>query len=156
MKGYHIKIVCGLAMLAAVAGAIMAPQSTAELTAHATLVISGTVEKVKSYAPLDSSKDFYTEASVRVTGTVVGSTSEDVVVVRHLGGEIGEWALVVEDQPSFREGEQVILYLAPSEKGGYVCPDGAQSKLTVVEDTVLGDGRTVNEYLAAVAAAARP
>jgi len=154
VRASHFQIIWAWAVLAAVAGASMAPQSPAELAGHATLVITGLVEQVKSYAPLDSSRNFYTEARIRVTSTAVGNTSEDVVVVRYPGGEIAGMAWVVEDQPTFREGEQVIVYLAPGPRGGYVCPDGVLSKLTVVEDSVLGDGRTVNEYLAAVAAAA--
>jgi hypothetical protein len=143
-----------LAAVAASAGAIMVQQTTAELVSHSTAVITGTVESI-SYTTPDARMIIYTEARVRVNATVVGNTGgEDVVVVRATGGRSGDMALVVEDQPTFQEGEEVVLFLAPDAKGGFKCPDDCQGKKTIVSGTVLPDGVTLESYLAAVAAAA--
>lgn len=143
-----------LLALAAAAGAIMVPQTTADLVAHATVVVTGTVASV-DYTPPDPGMMIWTEARVQVKDTIVGSLAEDVIVVRALGGRSGDLALVVEDQPVFEAGEEVVLFLAPDGKGGYTCPDGVQSKRAIVDGTVLPDGVTLESYLAAVAAAAR-
>jgi hypothetical protein len=142
-----------LAVLAASAGAIMVPQTTADLVGHATLVVTGTVESV-NYTPPDGRMIISTEARVRIDETVVGASAEDVVTVRALGGRYGDTALVVEDQPVFEEGEEVVLFLAPDAKGGYHCPDATQGKKTIISGTVLPDGVTLDSFLAAVAAAA--
>jgi len=148
-------LVClALGALAASVSATMVPQTTADLVAHATVVVTGTVESV-NFTPPDGRMIITTEAKVRVNDTIVGSLAEEFVTVRALGGRSGGLALVVEDQPTFEEGEEVLLFLAPDGKGGYSCPDAVQGKKTIVSGTVLPDGVTLDTYLAAVAAAAR-
>jgi hypothetical protein len=144
------------ALLAACAAAATAAQiqlSTAELVSHASLVVVGKVEDVTSYPP-DARKVIYSDAKVRIRDTVVGATSEEYVTVRYMGGEYDGLAFVVTAEPDFRVGEEVVLYLAPAGDGLYRCPDGVQSKLTVVDGTVLPAGETLTAYLAKVAAAA--
>jgi len=143
-----------LALAAAgAANALMVKFTTAELVDHASLVIVGTVTETRSFPP-DAQGMIFTEAKVRVTDTVVGATADDVVTVRVHGGEYGDLGVVVEDQPVFRTGEQVVLFLAPAEGGGYWCPDAFQGKYTVVDGTVLPRGVTLTEFLAEVAKAA--
>jgi len=134
------------------AGAVMVPLTTADLTGHATLVIAGTVESVKSLPP-DGRNIIYSEAEVRVGDTVVGAPASDKVTVRYMGGTYNGLGYVVEDQPTFEAGEEVVLFLAPAD-GAYFCPDGVQGKLKVVDGTVLPAGVTLNHFLADVAAAA--
>ena len=151
------KKVLGLAALIAMcafsASAAMVQLTTAELADHATLVIAGTVENVESYPP-DGAGIIYSEAEVRVRDTAVGATAAEYVTVRYMGGEYGGLALVVMEGPLFTVGEEVVLFLAAAESGAYICPDGVQSKLSVVDGTVLPAGKTLTEYLAEVAAAA--
>jgi len=134
------------------AGAVMVPLTTADLTGHATLVITGTVEGVKSLPP-DGRNVIYSEAEVRVGDTVIGAPAGDRVTVRYMGGTYGDLGYVVEDQPTFKAGEQVVLFLAPAAGGAYACPDGVQGKLNVVDGTVLPAGVTLNHFLADVTAA---
>jgi hypothetical protein len=147
----------GLAALIAVcalgASASMVQFTTAELTDHATLIVAGTVEDVRSYPP-DAAGIIYSEAEVRVRDTVVGAAAAEYVTVRYMGGEYGGLALVIMEEPTFTVDEEVVLFLAAAESGVYECPDGAQSKLSVVDGTVLPAGKTLNQYLAEVAAAA--
>ena len=151
------KKVLGLAALIAMcafsASAAMVQLTTAELADHATLVIAGTVENVSSYPP-DAAGIIYSEAEVRVRDTVVGATAAEYVTVRYMGGEYGGLALVIMEEPTFTVEEEVVLFLAAVESGVYECPDGVQSKLSVVDGTVLPVGKTLNQYLAEVAAAA--
>ena len=152
----HNKLVWIGALLAAFAAAATASQvqlSTAELVGHASLVVVGTVEDVTSYPP-DASGVIYSDAKVRLEDAVVGATSEEYVTVRHMGGEYDGMAFAVSVEPTFRVGEEVVLFLAPVGDGVYKCPDGVQSKLSVVDGTVLPAGETLTAYLAKGAAAA--
>ena len=152
----HNKLVWIGALLATCALAAAASQvqlSTAELVGHASLVVVGTVEDVTSYPP-DARGVIYSDAKVRVRDTVVGATSEDYVTVRYMGGEYDGLAFGVTAEPTFRVGEEVVLFLAPAGDGVYECPDGVQGKLSVVDGTVLPAGETLTDYLAKVAAAA--
>jgi hypothetical protein len=126
---------------------------TAELVGHASLVVVAEVEEVTSYPP-DARKVIYSDATVRIKDTVVGATAEEYVTVRYMGGEYEGVAFVVTAEPTFRVGEEVVLYLEPTGDGAYRCPDGVQSKLSVVDGTVLPTGETLTAYLAKVAAAA--
>jgi hypothetical protein len=137
----------------AAASAVMLELTTEDLVSHASLVVVGTVENVKSYPP-DGAGMIYSEAKVRVGDAVVGATAEGIVTVRYMGGEYGDLGVVVEDQPTFDPGEDVVLFLAPATGGSYVCPDGVQSKYAVVDGTVLPAGVTLNEFLAEITKAA--
>lgn len=153
MRRKYLWLAALLPACVSVAGASMVQLTTEELAAHATLVVAGTVEDVTSYPP-DADGIIFSEAKVLVASTVVGSTTEEYVTVRYTGGEYGDLAFVVSVEPTFKEGEEVVLFLAPADGGVYKCPDGVQSKLSVVEGTVLPAGRALNDYLAEVAAAA--
>ncbi|UCH78078.1 MAG: hypothetical protein JSU81_10200 [Candidatus Coatesbacteria bacterium] len=144
---------CWVAAWAAAAGASMVQFSTADLVDHATLVVTGTVEAMRPLPP-DAQGMIFTEVTVRVNDAVVGATAEDVITVRAWGGEYGDLGVAVEDQPTFALDEEVVLFLAPAEGGGYHCPDGVQSKYVVVEGTVLPVGVTLTEFLAEVTEAA--
>ncbi|MGD8718871.1 MAG: hypothetical protein PVH29_08625 [Candidatus Zixiibacteriota bacterium] len=142
-----------LALFAVVAGASMVRVSTEDLVDHATLVVTGTVQDIESYPP-DGRGVIYSEAKVLVADTIVGATVEEYVTVRYMGGEYDGLAYAVSVEPTFRVGEDVVLFLAPKEGGVYNCPDGVQSKQSVVDGTVLPAGVTLDEYVAEVAAAA--
>ncbi|UCH78076.1 MAG: hypothetical protein JSU81_10190 [Candidatus Coatesbacteria bacterium] len=135
------------------AGAAMVEQSTAELLSRASLVITGEVEKVTSYPP-DSDGIIYSEAEVRLRDTLVGSTVADRVTVRYMGGEDRGLILVVETEPTFAEGEGVLLFLAPAEGGAYECPDGAQGKFTLLDGTAFPGGKEVQSFINEIEAAA--
>ncbi len=139
---------------AGVAAAIMVPQTTADLVNHSTLVVTGEVMDITTTPP-DGSGTIYSLARVRVEDTVVGATADDIVTVRWMGGQYGDLAMVVEDQPMFRVGEEVVLFLVPTSDGhAYKCADEVQSKKTVVDGTVLPDDVSLHSYLADITAAA--
>jgi hypothetical protein len=142
-----------LAVGVSVAGALMVPLTTEDLVAHATLVVTGTVEAARALPP-DARGMIFTEVKVRVNDAVVGATAEDVITVRAWGGEYGDLGVVVEDQPTFTLGEDVVLFLAPAAGGSYQCPDGVQSKYVIVDGTVLPVGVTLIEFLADITKAA--
>jgi hypothetical protein len=135
------------------AGAAVVEQSTAELVSHATLVITGEVEEITSYPP-DGDGIIYSEAEVRLRDTLVGSTVADRVTVRYVGGDYHGLILVVETEPTFAEGEGVLLFLAPGEGGTFECPDGAQGKFTLLDGTAFPGGKEVHSLINEIEAAA--
>jgi hypothetical protein len=143
-----------LLALAATAGALMVEQTTTDLVDHATVVITGKVLSVEPYYKDRGLDIICSNAKVKVESTVLGSTSDDVVIVRYYGGELDGTAFVVEDQPRLRPGDEVVLFLAPGDEGTYLCPDAVQSMRLVVDGTVLPEGQALTDYLAAVTAAA--
>jgi hypothetical protein len=153
MRRKFLWIAALLSVWAGVAGAAMVAQTTADLVDHATLVVTGTVEAARALPP-DAQGMIFTEVKVRVEDVVLGATADDVVTVRAWGGEYGDLGVVVEDQPTFTLGEDVVLFLAPVAGGSYECPDGVQSKYTIVDGTVLPVGVTLTEFLAEIAEAA--
>ena len=153
MQTKAVYLIALWAACAAAAGASMIALTTEELVDHASLVVVGTVEDVTSYPPAGDGV-IYSDARVRVGDTVAGATSEEFVTVRYMGGEYDGMAFGVSVAPTFRVGEEVVLFLAPAEGGVYRCPDGVQSKLSVVDGTVLPAGETLDAYIAKVAAAA--
>jgi len=153
MKRKFLCLAALLPVCAGVAGASMVLLTTGDLVAQATLVVTGTVEETRTLPP-DAQGMIFTEVKVRVNDAVVGATAEDVITVRAWGGEYGDLGVVVEDQPTFTLGEDVVLFLAPAAGGSYQCPDGVQSKYAIVDGTVLPGGVTLTEFLAEIAEAA--
>ena len=154
MRKEFVGLAALLATCVAAASAAMLQLTTAELADHATLVVAGTVEDVTSYPP-DAAGIIYSQAEVRARDTAVGSNAAEYVTVRYMGGEYGDLALVIMEEPTFEVGEEVVLFLVPVDGGAYKCPDGAQGKMSVVDGTVLPAGKTLNQFLAEVAASGR-
>ena len=86
MRLKFLYFVALLAACAVGASAAVIHLTTEDLTRNATLVISGTVEDVKSYPP-DGAGIIYSEALVRVRDTVKGASAAPYVTVRYTGGE---------------------------------------------------------------------
>jgi hypothetical protein len=83
-------------------------QSYDELTAASDKVVLGTVGVKSSHWADDSL--IYTDVVVSPDVTVKGA-EEGAVVVRVLGGTVGDTRMAVSDGPEFPEGERVVLFL---------------------------------------------
>ena len=80
-----------------------------ELVSNAELVTTGrVVEKECMWG--ENGKLIYTYVAIAVDEYVKGE-GEVEVIVRHLGGEVGGKGLIVGNMPSFREGEEVLVFL---------------------------------------------
>ena len=56
----------------------------------------------------------YTETLLRVDQSLKGSSaSGDTIVLRHLGGLVGELGMEVAGMPRFESGERLLLFLEP-------------------------------------------
>ena len=103
-----------VAMLAVPAFPFMVELGLDELVGNAELIATGrVVEKECMWG--ENGKWIYTYAAIAVDEYVKGEGEEEVIV-RHLGGEVGEKGLIVSNMPSFREGEEVLVFLRRTEQ----------------------------------------
>jgi hypothetical protein len=79
-------------------------------------------------------KEIYTTISLQILNPVKGRKGESTVTLRQIGGTVGNIASIVPGMPSFRVGEEVVLFLTQKDAAGYPWVMGLQQgKYSVVE-----------------------
>ncbi len=104
-----------------------------ELTKKATSIVVGKV--VDATSSWDAAKkEIYTFYTVSVSQPVKGSKAGETITIRQLGGAVGNIASVVPGMPSFKKGEEVVLFLTQEDAAGYPWVMGLQQgKYSVVD-----------------------
>ena len=97
--------------------------SVRDLAQKSRSVVVGTV--VSSESRYDDN-EIYTYITVRVVEGLKGSRKGETIVVRQLGGQVGSIASVVPGTASFRNGEEVVLFLSQNDKTGHPWVVGLQ------------------------------
>ncbi|MBI3071656.1 MAG: hypothetical protein HYY84_05950 [Deltaproteobacteria bacterium] len=125
-----IAIVALGALSPGVSASVVRYQSVADLSRAASDIVLGVVTARVSF------RDFgqiVTHTTVRVTRALKGSGTPRDVVVRQMGGRVGDVASFIEGDPGFRVGEEVVLFL---EKRGatHTLLSLSQAKFTVKTD----------------------
>jgi len=123
--------------------ALMEALSISTLVKASTSIIRG--EVIDTQAMWSESGDaIVTRATIRVQSDFKRQVSEELVTVEYLGGEVGEIGMMVSDSPQMFAGEEVIIFLEPSEASTdqqrFHVVGSAQGKFTLEED---GMGRTM-------------
>ncbi|HKY06291.1 MAG TPA: hypothetical protein VJQ56_15450, partial [Blastocatellia bacterium] len=73
-------------------------------------IVTGRVLSVGS--SYDQNQDrIYTYVTIKVQEVIKGEITERRIVLKELGGEVGDKAMVVFGNPRFKTGEKVLLYL---------------------------------------------
>ena len=114
--------------------------TVAEMAQRSGAVVYGTVTGVESSWD-DSHTRIYTEIDIDVIEYVSGSGPEQVSI-RQAGGRVGDDELVIAGQPTFTEGEQVVVFLEPLETTGttrWVVLCLAAGKYRVTTDELTGE-----------------
>lgn len=79
-------------------------------------------------------KEIYTTFTLQILNAVKGRKGESVVTIRQIGGTVDNIASIVPGMPSFKKGEQVVVFLTQKDAAGYPWVMGLQQgKYTVVE-----------------------
>jgi len=93
------------------------PRTDAELARAADAIVIGRVRAVAGGED-PAVGYFYTYVTVELSEVVKGSFIEPVVVLKQLGGRVGDVEMVVYDQPRFQLGEEVLLFLSRRPRDG--------------------------------------
>src|SRR4051812_44387026 len=103
--------VCAFAASLGIARADVAPRwSDDDLMRFSRAIVAGRVVDVASGK--DPATDaIHTYVTVAVTEVFKGDIAERSIVVKQLGGQLGEDRLLVFGQPDFSRGEEVLLFL---------------------------------------------
>jgi len=106
--------------------------SDGELIVHSRLIVSGRVTSVISDS--DGSGMVWTYVEVRTDRVLKGDLHERTIVLKQLGGVVGESGVRVVGQAEFTPGERVLLYLNTGADGSLHAAHGFMGKFSVVED----------------------
>jgi hypothetical protein len=77
-------------------------------------------------ARYDANKEIYTYITLRVLEPVKGPKKDATITIRQLGGTVGDIASVVPGTPSFKSGEEVVVFLTKNDRAGYPWVMGLQ------------------------------
>jgi len=94
---------------------LMISLSTEDLTEKAENIVVGKVIKKECRWNKERTK-IYTYITIFVEEDLKGKAEGKEITVRYLGGEVGEVGLRVSDAPSFKEDEEVLLFLKKGKK----------------------------------------
>jgi len=120
---------------------------TQRLTRDSDIIIVGEVECVEPYWS-DDGKSIYTVVDVLVNDIIAGTSHELSIQVEHLGGMVDDIGMGVSDEPAFREGEEVLLFLRAAQgktrrkhaPAVYNVTGAAQGKYTIDTEGVAHKG----------------
>ena len=117
--------------------ALMEALSISTLAKASSSIIRG--EVIDTQAMWNESGDqIVTRATIRVQSDFKRQVSEELITVEYPGGEVGEIGMMVSDSPQMFAGEEVIIFLEPSEgstdQQRFHVVGSAQGKFTLEED----------------------
>jgi hypothetical protein len=131
--------VCALALAFGVARADIAPKwSDDQLAEFSDAIVMGRVSDIS--VGRDGSGAIYTYVAVLVDGVLKGDIAEREIVVKQLGGVIGDQGLGVGDQATFGRGEDVLLFLETRPRDRTLYTSALwQGKWTINRDAATGE-----------------
>ncbi len=88
-----------------------------ELTRKAEDIVVGKVLS-KKCSWNENRTQINTYITLQVKKNLTEELINDIITVKHLGGQMGKTGFFVSDAPSFREQEEVLLFLSNSEEPG--------------------------------------
>ena len=113
-----------------------------QLTKGADVILTGKVTKQNSSWNQNKTR-IITHTTVQVDGYLKGSNNENFVVVNHPGGEIGDVGEWYSHMPTFKNDEEVLLFLKKDKKSsGYHVYDGEEGKINIINDPRTGEKMT--------------
>ncbi len=110
-----------------------------EMARKSTLVLHGTIRSSTVVAIADNPRHLRTDVVVDVVEVLKGPRSTRTLTLELPGGQRGAWAMRIPGMPSFREGEEVVLFLEKTASNWALTGLG-QGKFTV-ESTAEGTKR---------------
>jgi hypothetical protein len=133
--------------IAPVRATVLVPADLAELSRSASVIVRGTVASVRSEWA-DGRHRVETIVTLSVGQTLKGSAASSVSF-KVPGGDMGRYRSVMIGSPSFREGEEVIVFLGGDAPALPHLLGLGQGVYRVQRDARTGSGRVVSPVLAA-------
>jgi len=133
----------------ALAGASMASATTVQklslkdLSKNSAAIARAQVEDV--VARYDVNKEIYTYITLRVLEPVKGSSKDQLITIRQLGGVVDHIASIVPGTPTFKKGEEVVVFLSRNDAAGYPWVMGLQQGKFSVSQDANGTKKVRNE-----------
>lgn len=139
-------VAIAFAAAAASATTVVVP-SDAQLFAASRAVVEGTVREIRS-RKVDGGRQIVTYVTIDVATVFAGDLEPGPIVLRELGGEVGDDFTIIDGSPDYRVGERVLLFLDASPSGvlrtwglflGKYTVRAGESGLVVARQTVTDD-----------------
>jgi len=119
--------------------------SDQQLTARADVIVSGQVTRIQSmWNPEHTS--IYSYITVSVEEHLAGGLNTSEISFRELGGQVGGTRAWINGAPSFRTGEDVLLFLSQGKDGVLHTTGLFQGKFSLVWDTLRGSRRAQRDF----------
>lgn len=96
-------------------------------------------------ARYDVNKEIYTYITLRVLDPVKGAQKDQTLTIRQIGGTVGNIASVVSGMPTFKKGEEVVVFLSQKDAAGYPWVMGLQQGKYSISLDDKGQKRVRNE-----------
>ena len=104
------------------------------LTKNSEVVLIGKVSKQESKWNENKSA-IYTDVTIEVNEYLKGKTEEKSITVSHLGGEVGEVGELYTHIPTFKEQEEMVLFVKMNKNDGkYRVYNGDNGKIEIIEN----------------------
>jgi len=104
-----------------------------QLITSCRVILLGDVQSVKSQWD-DKHLNIYTYVKVHVSRILKGHLRADQIVVKQLGGTVGDYQAVMFGAPEFRAGQRVLLFLNTSPDGTLRAAHLFMGKYDIVDD----------------------
>ena len=109
------------------------------LSEGADMIVTGKVVNQKSEWSSDKSK-IYTNVTIQVDEFLKGSNNQNRIVIKNLGGEVGNVGETYSHVPTFQDDEDVLLFVKKSTKDESLRVfEGDEGKLTLYKDKKTGE-----------------
>lgn len=115
-----------------------------DLSKGADIILTGKVTQ-QSSSWNDNNTRIYTEATIQVNEYLKGNSRESSVVVRYLGGEVGDVGELYSHMPRFEDNEEVLVFLTKDTQNSiYKVFNGEEGKINIIEDQQTGEKLTTS------------
>jgi hypothetical protein len=115
-----------------------------DLSLGADIIITGKVTKQISSWNDDNTR-IYTRATIQVEEYLKGNNNGAPVVVRYLGGEVGDIGEQYSHMPRFEDKEEVLVFLKRDNKNAdFKVISGEEGKINIVNDPKTGEKVTTS------------
>jgi hypothetical protein len=142
MRRWNAKGLAALGLVMILAGSAAATtvlqMEIEDMIPMAPLVLVGEVNQIESSYTADKTR-IYTRVWISPTEVLKGPAQTGTVVVKTIGGQVGDTVAFLPGAPRFERGERVLVFLEPRQDGeGYLTIGFFQGKFKVFNDPKTG------------------